>query len=523
MSKRSLVLWSLVVLTLAAAAGGWAYWRSRADAPSEFRFAKAERGSLVAAVAATGTLNPVTSVQVGSQVSGQIKELYVDFNSVVKKDQVIARIDPEAFELQVRQATADLEAGRATVLTQMAAIGAQRAAVSKDEVNLADMKRDYDRKLTLFEKNFISAADRDKSMALFNGAQEQLKSANAQLGVAQAQIKNGEAVVQQREAQLAQAKVNLDRTMIRSPVNGIVIKRSVDAGQTVAASLQAPELFIIAQNLTEMEVGASIDEADVGRIRVGQKATFTVDAFPGRSFSGEVKQVRKAALTVQNVVTYTVVVGAANPDQVLLPGMTANVRIVTDERASTLKVPNAALRFRPAGVNEPSAGSGGGTAAPGAAAPAGGPGAAAQALRQRLVTELKLDADQQTKLEAIYAEARQKMAGLRDLPEAERARALERNRAEIRARITEILTAEQKPRYETIAAEQSGRTGARGRVFVAGEDGKPKAVSLQLGLSDGSMTEVISGDIKEGDQIIVGTAQASSASPTAPRGPRMPF
>ncbi len=514
----------MLVLGLAAAAAGWTYWGSRAAAPSEFRFAKVERGPLVAAVAATGTLNPVTSVQVGSQVSGQIKELYVDFNSVVKKDQVIARIDPEAFELQVRQATADLEASRATVLTQMAGIGAQRAAVSKEEVNLADAKRDFDRKVMLLEKSFVSAADRDKSMAVFNSAQEQVKTAWAQLAVAEAQAKNGEAVVKQREAQLSQARVNLDRTMIRSPVNGIVIKRSVDAGQTVAASLQAPELFIIAQNLTEMEVGASIDEADVGRVRVGQKATFTVDAFPGRSFNGEIKQVRKAALVVQNVVTYTVVVATTNPDQLLLPGMTANVRIVTDERASTLKVPNAALRYRPAGLNEATAVSGGGAGGSGApAATPGGPGAAAQAFRQRLVTELKLDAEQQSKLDGIYADLRQKMAGVRDLPEADRTRAVERNRAEVRARITEILRAEQKPRYEEIAAEQSGRSAARGRVFIAGQDGKPKAVTLQLGLTDGSMTEVVSGEIKEGEQIITGTAQSAGSSPTAPRGPRMMF
>ena len=507
MKKRSLIGLSLAVFVLVAAAAAWGYLRTRGQAPSEFRFAKTERGPIVAAVAATGTLNPVTSVQVGSQVSGQIKELYVDFNSAVKKDQVIARIDPEAFELQVRQATADLEAGRATVLTQMAAIGAQRAALSKEEVNLADAKRDLDRKLMLFEKNFVSASDRDKAMTLYNSAQEQVKSARAQL-------------------------VDLERTAIRSPVDGIVIKRSVDAGQTVAASLQAPELFIIAKNLTEMEVGASIDEADVGRIRVGQKASFTVDAFPGRSFGGEVKQVRKAALVVQNVVTYTVVVGTSNPDQLLLPGMTANVRIVTDERASVLKVPNAALRYRPAGLpDQASAGGvGAGTPAPSApgaspAAATAGPGGAAQAMRQRLVTELKLDADQQSKLETIFADLRQKMAAARELPEADRSRAFERNRAEVRVRITEMLKPEQKPRYEEIASEQTGRSGARGRVFVPGADGKPSAVTLQLGLSDGSMTEVVSGEIKEGEQIIIGTQTTgtSSSSSTAPRGPRMMF
>ena len=291
------------------------------------------------------------SVLVGSQVSGQIKELFVDFNSVVKKDQVIARIDPESFELRVRQAMADLEATRATVMTQMAAVGAQRAEVSRSEVNLADVKRDYERKQMLVEKGFVSAADRDKSLAVYNGAQEQLKTARAQLAVAEAQAKNAAAVVKQRESQLAQTKVELDRTIIRAPVDGVVIKRSVDAGQTVAASLQAPELFQIAQNLREMQVDASIDEADVGRVKVDQSATFTVDSFPGRTFSGKVTQVRKAALVVQNVVTYIVVISAANPDLQLLPGMTANVRITTDQRDKVLKLPNAALRFRPAGFS----------------------------------------------------------------------------------------------------------------------------------------------------------------------------
>ena len=520
MKKTPLLIIAAAILA-GAAFGVYRYASNKGD-ETAYRLGKVERGPIMAAVAATGTLNPVVSVLVGSQVSGQIKELLVDFNSVVRKDQVIARIDPESFELKVRQAMADLEATRATVLTQMAGVGAQRAEVSRSEVNLADVKRDYERKQTLVEKGFVSTADRDKAQAVYNAAQEQLKTTRAQLAVAEAQAKNAAAVVKQREAQLAQAKVDLDRTIIRAPVDGVVIKRSIEAGQTVAASLQAPELFQIAQNLRDMQVDASIDEADVGRVKLDQNATFTVDSFPGRTFSGKVMQVRKAATVVQNVVTYVVVISAANPDLQLLPGMTANVRITTDQRDSVLKLPNAALRFRPAGFSEAGAsGAAGGTAPAPAAAPGGG-----QQLRQRLVSALNLDTDQQARLDPILADLRQKLGALRELPEAERAKAGERARTEMRTRITEILKPEQKQKYEEIVAESAGRAAGastgRGRVFVPDASGPPKLVSVRTGLSDGSMTEMVAGELKEGDQVIVGTAQSSGNAP-APSGPRLPF
>lgn len=517
--KKPLLLIIAALVLSAAAFGAYRYSSGKSEQPA-YRLAKVEKGPITAAVSATGTLNPVISVLVGSQVSGQIKELYVDFNSPVKKDQVIARIDPESFDLRVRQAMADLEATKATVLTQLAGVGAQRAEVSRSEVNLADARRDYERKQMLVEKGFISVADRDKALAVYNAAQEQVKTARAQLAVAEAQAKNAQAVVKQRESQLAQAKVDLDRTIIRAPVDGVVIKRSVDAGQTVAASLQAPELFQIAQNLREMQVEASIDEADVGRVKVGQDATFSVDAFPGRTFHGKVMQVRKAALVVQNVVTYTVVISAANPDLQLLPGMTANVRITIDQRPNVLKLPNAALRFRPAGFSDTGAPTAVATPAPAAGGDAG------QQLRARLVSALGLDAQQQAQLDPILAESRQKLMATREMPEADRAKARERARGEARARIMEILRPEQKQKYEEIIAESAGRTGstsvARGRVFVPGANGQPVMVSVRTGLSDGSMTELVGGELKEGDQVIVGTAQAGAAA-ARPSGPRLPF
>ena len=339
-------IWLVLLLTLIVASAGYLFWWKKSDVP-QYRITTIEKGRLVASVAATGTLQPVISVQVGSQVSGQLKEVLVDFNSLVKKNQLIARIDPESFEYRVRQAQADVDAARAQVATQQANIAAQRAFQSQIEVSLADARRDFERKEQLAEKKFISIAEVDKSRATMNSLAEQVKSAQAQVEVARANAGSAAAVVKQRDAVLAQARVDLERTAIRSPVDGIVIKRSVDKGQTVAASLQAPELFIIAENLTDLRVDTAIDESEVGKIQLGQKATFTVDAFPGRTFEGQVKQIRKSAQLVSNVVTYLVAISTQNSDLKLLPGMTANVRVVTSVMDDVLKVPNAALRFRP--------------------------------------------------------------------------------------------------------------------------------------------------------------------------------
>ena len=315
---------------------------------AKYRLGKVERGPLQAVVVASGTLNAVTTVQVGSQVSGQVQEIFADFNTQVKKNQVIARIDPQSFELRVNQARADVDAARSAVAVAVSGLASQKAELGRVRVNLADAERDLNCKKTLVEKNFISPAELDKARTLYDSTIEQVKSVEAQRGIAESQIGSAEAAVKQREALLKQAQVDLERTIIRAPVNGTVILRNIDAGQTVAASLQAPVLFTIAQDLRDMQVEAAIDEADVGRLGVGQQASFTVDAFPRRNFTGEIRQIRKSPVNVQNVISYTVVISAANPNQSLLPGMTANVRVVVDSRENVLKVANAALRFRPA-------------------------------------------------------------------------------------------------------------------------------------------------------------------------------
>lgn len=496
MNKRVLSSLAAIALLAGAAYGGWRYFSSGGE-QQRYKLAKVESGPLTASVAATGTLNPVVSVQVGSQVSGQVKELFVDFNSPVQAGQLIARIDPETFQQKVRQAEADLEAVRAASLTQ-------RADLLRVETIVKDAQRDYDRKKLLVEKHFISSADLDKAEAT-------LDTAKAQRQVSLAQVENSLAVIRQRETLLAQAKIDLGRTEIRSPVDGVVVKRSVDRGQTVAASLQAPELFIIAQNLKEMQVDTSIDEADVGRIRLGQQTNFSVDAFSGRQFHGEVKQIRKAAKIESNVVTYTVVVSASNPDQSLLPGMTANVRIVTAQKEQVLKVPNAALRFRPAGSSSDDK-----TAA---AAPTPGGSGVLKQMRERLVKELNLDAGQRDKLDAVFLAQRDRFAAVRELPEAERGKALERNRAELRERIAELLNPEQKTRYAEISAEfQSSRAaggGGSGRVWQVDAAGKPKALAVRIGLTDGSMTEIVGGELAAGDEVITGIATQNGKSGTS--------
>ena len=493
MKKRTLIAGAVV---LALAAGGAWWWQQR-DAASDvqYRTVKIERGPLLAAVSASGSVNPVTQVSVGTQVSGQIKELYVDFNSVVQAGQLIAQIDPETFEYRVRQAQADLDAGRASVLTAQANAASSRASVSKAQVDLAEAQRDLARKQTLVDKQFISVSEADRVRALVNTTAESLKVTQAQAAVTEAQIKTAQAVVAQREAALAQARIDLTRTRITSPVNGIVIKRAIEKGQTVAASLQSPELFVIAQNLSDMQVDASIDESDVGRIRTGQKASFTVDAFPGQTFEGEVRQVRKAAQTVANVVTYVAVVGFSNVGDRLLPGMTANVRIVTDTRENVLKVPNAALRVRIAGVepaaaaSAPAAGSrpaasttgnagGWSWVSPAMAQPAGGGagGGGFAALRERLVTELQLTPEQQTRLDAINAELRPRFGALRDLQEDERASAREKVTADMRAMITAMLTPEQKVKYQQLQARAQAQGGGARPVAPPTVAASPAAV-----------------------------------------------
>src|SRR5262252_3578540 len=364
--RRRLFLTVTIVCLVTIGVGGYLYARALA-ARQVYRTAPVTRGALSSAVSATGTLNAVITVQVGSQVSGQIKELLVDFNSQVTKNQVIARINPDLFEAQVNQAQAQLDGARAMVLNQQAviekthadlenaraALASAHAQTLKSQVAVVDGKRNFGRQHDLRKRDLIAQADEDAAQVQYDSAVAQYDSSAAQERSAGAALKSAEGQLKVADtmlANLAQAKLNLGYTIIRAPVDGVVVARNVDVGQTVAASLQAPVLFVIAQDLSKMQVDTNVDEADVGRVQVGQQTTFTVDAFPTRTFTGAITQVRKAAQNVQNVITYDVVVSADNSDLKLLPGMTANIKVVTDHRDNVLQVPNAALRFRPPGV-----------------------------------------------------------------------------------------------------------------------------------------------------------------------------
>ncbi|MBI2875468.1 MAG: efflux RND transporter periplasmic adaptor subunit [Candidatus Tectomicrobia bacterium] len=308
----------LALLILGLLGGGYLY-RQKIKNQVRYETVRIARGDLSATISATGTVNPVVNVLVGSQVSGRIKSLYADFNSVVRQGQIIAQIDPASFQAQVDQAQANLLVAEANV---------ERA-----RVGVVDAERTLQRNQELWKEGLIARNQLDTAQTNHDSSLAQLKAAQAQ--------------VNQARASLTLAETNLRYTTIHSPVDGIVISRNVDVGQTVVASLQAPGLFNIAQDLTQMQVNVNVDEADVGRVALGQGASFTVDAFPEIPFRGRVSQIRNAPVILQNVVTYDLIIRVGNPQLKLRPGMTANVSIVVEERKGILKVPNAALRFRP--------------------------------------------------------------------------------------------------------------------------------------------------------------------------------
>lgn len=440
--------------------GGVYLFSGGEDRAAGYRLAKVEKGPISSFVSTTGTLNAMITVQVGSQISGQIRELLADFNSEVHAGQVIARIDPRIFEAKVKQADAERAVAKANVVIQranvekartdldnsVAALASSKAQTEKAGVVVADAKRTLERRRELYKRGAMSENEMDSAQAAYDQVVAQLKSAEAQeqaelslvaskkaaLKMAKAQVDYALEQVNQREAALRQAQIDLEHTFILSPVDGIVIERAVDVGQTVAASLQAPKLFTIAQDLRKMQVETSVDEADIGRIQVSQRATFTVDAFPGQRFAGRVKQIRKAPLTVQNVVTYTVVVSAENPELRLFPGMTANVEIFVDERPAALKVPNSALRFR---LSE----------------------------------------------------------------------------EEVSSNPGEGADPKKKEKSQQVSEDRETGPASKGRVWVVGREGKPTPLDIVTGISDGSFTEVVSGEINAGQEIIIGINQDKKA------------
>lgn len=384
--KKTLVVIGVVALLVIA---GFFFWKKDKTVP-KFRTEKVVRGDITEAVTATGTVNAVTTVLVGTQVSGTVQKIHADFNSRVKNGQLIAEIDPSTFDAQVEQA-------KANVLNA-------RGNYAKAEASLADAKRTLARNKELFAKGYIPRSDLD--------------TAETNVETSAAQSASMKATIAQAVAALSMAETNLRYTKIVSPVDGTVISRNVDVGQTVAASFQTPTLFTIAQDLTKMQIDANVDESDIGRIKLGQDVDFMVDAYPEVTFKGKVSQVRSAPITVQNVVTYDVVVKVDNPELKLLPGMTANVTLIISVKKDVLKVPNAALRFRPV--------------------------------------------------------EKEKSAG-----------------------------------------------GKKGQTVYIAENDKPKRVSVTAGTSDGTVTEIVSVEIKEGQEVILEALGAKDGKSKAAGPPRM--
>jgi HlyD family secretion protein len=456
MARKKTILIGLAVLL--AGAGSWMLLHGRDT--TQYQTVPVERGSILSSISSTGNANAVVTVLVGSQVSGNIKALYADFNSKVTKGQIIAEIDPQAFQARVDQANAALESARASVANAQAGVAKaaadvasskaaaanQNAQVLKAQAAVNDAKSKAASRATLFNEGIMSKEDRDTAQTTYDEAVADLNATKAQVDASQSaiqavmaqktaaetQLRSAQAQVAQAQANLVQASLDLEHTKITAPVDGTVIARSMDVGQTVAASFQAPTIFQIAQDLTKMQVDTNVDEADVGQVKLGQQATFTVDAYPTRTFNGTVAQIRQAPINVQNVVTYDVVVAVPNPDHKLLPGMTANVKIATAEADNVLKVPNAALRFKPANLN-------------------------------------------------LKAPTTVRAAGPRK--------------------------------------QQDGQA-----IWVLSKDGTPKPVRVQFGISDGNYTGVVSGSLQQGDQVIVSVSggNAKSAAGSAPgmrRGP----
>ncbi len=399
---------------------GFVYLRNGED-KEKYITAQVSRGDISEVVTATGTLSAVITVQVGSQVTGLVKSLYADFNSQVKKGQLIAQIDPDPFQAKVDQARANRNAAAASVATA-------QANVEKDKANLKQTEITLKRQKELFKKGIISANDMDVAETGYDSAVAQVKADEAS-------YKNALANVDQQKANLESTELDLSHTRIVSPVDGTVQSRSVDVGQTVAATLQAPTIFVIAQDLTKMQIDTNVVEADIGKVRFGQKTTFTVDSYPNKRFAGKVVQVRIQPTTVQNVVTYDAVIGVQNPDLELKPGMTANVSILTAYKDDVLKVPSAAFRFRPdLGGNKEASRSG--------------------------------------------------PANAKD--------------------------------------EKKGKNSAN--IWVLSKSGKPVTIAVKTGITDGNFTDVADGNLKEGDQVIVGVALKDKGSSTGGgRPPRFGF
>ena len=489
---------TIAAICVLATAALWWWQQHQPDAQGGYRTVGVERGDIRVAISATGTLSAISTVTVGSQVSGQVTDVLADFNDKVEKGQVIARIDPSTYEAQIAQGTAQ--------------VASAQASLRQAQAGLRNAELDYQRKQALGGQQLVARSDIDLARAARDQAQAQVNSAQAQ--------------IRQQTASTQTTRVNLDRTVIRSPVDGVVLTRSIEPGQTVAASLQAPELFTIAEDLSKMKIELAVDESDIGQVRDGQAVSFTADAFPDRQFKGTVEQVRLSATTTNNVVTYPVVVTVDNSDGTLLPGLTVNAEIEVSKRADVLKVANAALRYKPAEDATATA-----SGAQAMAARGGGGGAGIADDLARTAAGLKLDAVQQAAFDSAVAAIKQRQAARQAAPQQQGGNSLFGGRgggprngggnaggqmqAQMRQRMVEryqqdfaafrsSLGDAQRKQWDQAVAALIGATRVAVYKLV---DGQPQRTMVRIGASDGTDTEV-SGDIRAGDEIVTGERAA---------------
>lgn len=535
---RNRLVWAAVIVVLGV--GGWYFFlRGAGTGDVTFETQAVSRGDVENSVTSSGPVSALVTVSVGSEVSGKLTEVLVDFNAKVTKGQLLAVIDPSTLQSRMQSAEADL-------LVQQATVGSREVDVSTAQVVLDQAKRDADRSTSLLAKGLVSQNDAEK-------AKNTLEQATNSLKISQANLNNSRSQLIKVRASLDQARIDVNRTQIRSPVDGVVILRKVDIGQTVAASMQAPELFQIARDLSLIQIETKVDEADIGSIRENARATFTVDAFPNRTFEGRVAQVRINGTSIQNVVTYSVMVQADNPGQALLPGMTANVKIITDDRRNVLRVASAALRFRPpgaaggladiaggnrqGGAGQPGGQQGGGQQFGGGGqqfggggpqgggqrgGPPGGQGGQRGGQRQRrggvvemtpeVMEQLGLNAEQKQAVAAATEDLRVRAAaatqtttnplgatpaigggggGNQNTPQMMQQRIVNT--------LANILTPEQMQKYNAMA---QGRGERPATIYVLNAQSQPEAKTIRIGLADDISTEVVSG-LVEGDKVIV--------------------
>ena len=477
--KKALIAAGLVVVVAILAFSA----RRQRTPTGQYFTAPVESGALRKVVNATGVVQTVVTVQVGSQVSGQVEELYADFNSVVKRGQLLAKLDTRNFQAQVENAQASVAAGRARGRSAEADQKTQAANLQSARANLEAARVARDNTAILFERaselnksGVVSRndydngkANADSAAAKFEQAQAAIEQVEAQTNASAAQLEQAKAQLQQVEADLARAKLNLDYCNIYSPVDGVVISRNVDVGQTIAASLQSPTLFTIANDLARMQVNANIDEADIGNISDQAAVRFTVDAYPNESFRGRIAEIRLNPQTVQNVVTYSVILAIDNPDMKLKPGMTANIIVTVDQRNNVLKIPNAALRYTPQGVQ-----------------------------RDEYSGE-------RTSVLASETESEE------TTPSGQKAKA---------APVPQLAPGQKWDPAQKIKFAAPKRVVQRpGIVFVLDAQQKPQPKKVLLGITDGSATEVISGEIRPGDTVIIGDNTQSAQAPAAATPP----